>query len=500
MTQPMFSFMSSSLVMTAIIAMTFAIHTFFPKTFSAKIRYRMWIVVLLWLIIPIRPSIGNGIISLPFFTQAESTTTLAGAEEEQIVLDIPLADVVNDPVAQENTAFLSLSFTNILLIVWGVGAIITFSYHLLHYIQFTRTINRWGFLEEDEQVLTTFHKVQAKMGLQNKKIRLMTCSVVSTSLLTGFLRPVVILPEKNFELEELELIFRHEFIHYKRHDLFIKLLSLLAVSIHWFNPFVYLMSAALQAEGEASCDQDVIQHTGEKNRHFYAEIIIGMIGGKHLQKTFLSTNFYGGKKGIKKRLESIIDASNHISSLSYFALAFVIVITIFSGSVFASPLQAATRNSEVDYFRQRIEMEEAQEIALSIIGGGTIQEIETSYANETPIFNVTVLYDHHLYAVTLHATTGEIIGLQTGNFDENLPFNEATEEETREISQSPISSNTAIQIAKNLVSGDLVEVDRDVERGRAVWYVAIRSGSTVHEIYIDMETGEIVLHETYNDN
>jgi uncharacterized membrane protein YkoI len=47
--------------------------------------------------------------------------------------------------------------------------------------------------------------------------------------------------------------------------------------------------------------------------------------------------------------------------------------------------------------------------------------------------------------------------------------------------------------------GTLIEVDRDTERGRAVWYVAIRSGRIVHEIYVDRATGAIVLHETYSD-
>jgi uncharacterized membrane protein YkoI len=60
-----------------------------------------------------------------------------------------------------------------------------------------------------------------------------------------------------------------------------------------------------------------------------------------------------------------------------------------------------------------------------------------------------------------------------------------------------ITRERAAEIALAVVDGTLIEVDRDVERGRAVWYVAVRQGGTVHEIYVDRSTGEIVLHETY---
>ena len=65
-----------------------------------------------------------------------------------------------------------------------------------------------------------------------------------------------------------------------------------------------------------------------------------------------------------------------------------------------------------------------------------------------------------------------------------------------------ITRERAAEIALSLVSGGtLIEVDTDMERGIAVWYVAIRAsdGHTVHEIYVNRETGAIVLHETYSD-
>lgn len=60
-----------------------------------------------------------------------------------------------------------------------------------------------------------------------------------------------------------------------------------------------------------------------------------------------------------------------------------------------------------------------------------------------------------------------------------------------------ITRERAAEIALELVNGTLIEVDRDIERGRLVWYVSIRLDGTMHEIYVDRSTGEIVLHERW---
>jgi len=72
-------------------------------------------------------------------------------------------------------------------------------------------------------------------------------------------------------------------------------------------------------------------------------------------------------------------------------------------------------------------------------------------------------------------------------------------------SASPANSTTvsrdqAAGIALEFVPGTLIEVDNDFEHGRAVWYVAIRSGRYIHEVYVDQQTGEIVYHESEIDD
>jgi len=177
--------------------------------------------------------------------------------------------------------------------------------------------------------------VQSAKGISSKNIGLKKCSFISTSMIIGFLCPVILLPEKNFDADELELIFRHELIHYKRGDLFVKLLSIIATSIHWFNPAVYLMNAAMQADCEASCDEAVLSDIGENNNQYYAELIMDMIGRKSNNRTALSTCFYGGKRGIQTRMNAIMSATGGIKKVSFSVLLTLVVLMALSVSVFA---------------------------------------------------------------------------------------------------------------------------------------------------------------------
>jgi len=123
----------------------------------------------------------------------------------------------------------------------------------------------------------------------------------------GFVNPRILLPKSDIEEDELRFILRHELVHYKRKDLWYKCLVLIATAIHWFNPIVYLMAEAIDILCEMSCDAEVIRSTDADTRQHYSETIIGVVKYQSKMKTALSTNFYGGKKGMKNRIFSIMD-------------------------------------------------------------------------------------------------------------------------------------------------------------------------------------------------
>ena len=481
-------FLILSLVMGVLIAFVFIINSVFAKKISAKIRYSMWIVIMFGLLLPFRPTIGTGVIDIPDFPAVPVEIVEPQTLEGDFVTTTQISEI---PLGMPNENSLEISFQTVVLIIWGTVAIGIIGYHVLQYAKFQKSIKRWGEPEEDTHALELFEHVKQEMNLGGRKVELVVCSFITTSMLTGFFKPMILLPEKNYDDDELQLIFIHELIHYRRKDLWIKLLSLTALAIHWFNPLVYLMNIALQTEGEASCDQEVLEASELKSRHLYAEVIISMIGPTKSKMTTLATNFYGGRGGIKKRLEEIIAGSAPRKFTSYTFLALVFILTLMSGSVFAmqtAHTQPAINNPVVE------DNDGLFELALTAVGGGQVIEY---YPLNNEIMLIYVEHADETYRVEIDIVNNSVAGLEFyNNHTPDESDVQATTEEPQPAPQTTeISSEQAVEIAMAIAPGRLVEVSRDWENGRPAWYIEIRYNGMEHEFYIDRQTGEILEHE-----
>jgi len=131
-------------------------------------------------------------------------------------------------------------------------------------------------------------------------------------------------------------------VHYRRSDLLYKFLVFAATAMHWFNPVVYLMAVAVNTLCETSCDTEVIRNTNEDTRQQYSVTIINMV--RHRSKiklsTAFSTNFYGGKQGMKNRISSIMDTSKKRAGA--FIICSVLILTLGTGAVLAANVGGTT--------------------------------------------------------------------------------------------------------------------------------------------------------------
>jgi len=334
MTQVVLYFLTTSLLMGLIIGAFLALRMAFPKALSPKLRYLAWVIILIALVIPVRPLFGEGLVSIPVQTQqlATSQAPVALPDEGSAAVDQQALAVQESAGFSLSVAGQSLGAVEILVILWAVVAVAILAYHGWRHASFVKLTKRWGNPVTDEDVLAVLRTVQAESGI-SRPIELRKCEFISTSMIVGLFRPMILLPEKDFDADELDLIFRHELIHYKRGDLFVKLLSIIAVSLNWFNPAVYVMNKAMQADCEASCDEAVIVDVGKENRQFYAETIMEMIGHRGNSSTAFSTCFYGSKSGIKSRMESIMNAPWGTKRVTFSALFVLVAAVILSGSI-----------------------------------------------------------------------------------------------------------------------------------------------------------------------
>lgn len=98
---------------------------------------------------------------------------------------------------------------------------------------------------------------------------------IASPCVVGFIRPrIYMLP--NLTKQQLEHIVLHEQMHIRYKDYVWKLLSFGVLSIHWFNPFVWIFYKVFQGEVEKACDERVIKRLGEEQKEDYSESLLAL--------------------------------------------------------------------------------------------------------------------------------------------------------------------------------------------------------------------------------
>ncbi len=147
-----------------------------------------------------------------------------------------------------------------LLMAWLTGACM-FSIRFFSgwvYLQNLKT-NSLAVDQSWNDMLAKLANVMAIRG----DVGLAESSRISTPMVVGYLKPVILLPfgmVGGLSTEQIETILVHELAHIKRHDFIINLLQAFIETLFFFNPFVWVLSNIIRREREYCCDDEVVRH------------------------------------------------------------------------------------------------------------------------------------------------------------------------------------------------------------------------------------------------
>ncbi|MGO1043669.1 M56 family metallopeptidase [Clostridioides difficile] len=252
-----------------ILLLVFRISIF--KSFSKKFNYYIWLIVVIKLLLP--------------FTYY--TFTFNALKYQDSIKKINL----------ENFNNISMSKSNILLFIWIAGIIIYLIYTIWKYIKLKDLINDLSYEVDDKEIISLYENLLKELKI-SKDIKLKYTYEIETP---AFFDSCVLLPPCDYTLKELEWIFRHELIHFKNKDLYIKYLVLFLKCVYWFNPFMYIMDKIIDLDCELYCDERVLKNRSIEDKKEYALIIINMMR----KKLNYSNKFVAGlhqKSDIQKRV------------------------------------------------------------------------------------------------------------------------------------------------------------------------------------------------------
>lgn len=263
------------------------------KQFSPTWQYVLWVGVLLVMVVPISVKVPALVQPL----QEKQVVQTVPLPAEQTVTEQPVpVDTVEAPAGEilpftEETALPPVPWWDVLAFVWILGALGSLGYRLTGYFRFSRHIRRTG-------------KPMELAGVP-KRLRVYETSAAVSPMVMGILRPTLILPETALTESRLPYVLRHELVHYRRGDIVWRWVAVLATSIHWFNPVVYVAAAQMQEACEISCDWCVVRSMEQAKRDDYMRVILELLAEAMAKKQILTTQMASEKKQLQRRFTMI---------------------------------------------------------------------------------------------------------------------------------------------------------------------------------------------------
>ncbi|MBD5133945.1 MAG: hypothetical protein HDT38_05685 [Clostridiales bacterium] len=331
-----------------LILVVLALRAALGKRVSAGLRYSLWAVVLLRLLVPVQlftsPIAGTRVFSQTRTEQNIYNVTdnglEKGGEDDILALGVPdgpsvaitafpqapaapaLPEAPEPPAAPDLTkAPVWLGWT------WLAGAAAAVLVLLLSNLRFFWKLRRERVPRDGADCPL---RVYAAAGLPSP-------------CLFGLFRPAIyVTPEAAADPAMLRHVLAHEYTHYRHGDHIWSLLRCGALAAHWWNPLVWLAVVLSRRDGELACDEGALKRLGDGERLAYGNTLLALVTAKPHPGDLLcfATTMTGDKKSLKERIGRIACAPKR---WLWAAVAVVLVTVLACACAFG---QAAEEREE----------------------------------------------------------------------------------------------------------------------------------------------------------
>ncbi len=161
----------------------------------------------------------------------------------------------------------------LLFTLWLLGAGGVLAWDLAAHLRFLSYLRRWAVPVTDGAVIAAYDRLGDRLALRRRP-RLLVCQGLQVPMLAGVLRPAILLPREPIAGEALDLALLHELIHYRRRDVWRKLLAVWVNALYWFDPLMWSMVRLMERDGELACDEEVLSRLPAGARAAYGQTIL----------------------------------------------------------------------------------------------------------------------------------------------------------------------------------------------------------------------------------
>ena len=249
-----------------------------------------WVNVLLWGIVAVR-------LICPFsFESALSLIPSAETFPEKIIsgpsFDVqtgitPIDNRINDYLGDRYFEGVTVPANNgnnimtILTIVWTIGILLLVAYTVISY---------WRLHREIDTAV-------------RYKDNIFQSENVSSPFVLGIIKPRIYLPFSMND-QDLEHVVAHEQAHICHKDHWWKPLGFLLLTVHWFNPLMWLAYVLLCRDIELACDEKVIKELSNEERADYTQALVACSVNRRM---IAACPLAFGEVGVKERVKSVMN-------------------------------------------------------------------------------------------------------------------------------------------------------------------------------------------------
>ena len=298
---------SASWVVVAVLALRFCLKKA-PK----------WVNVLLWGIVAVRMVFPFSIESvLSLIPSAETISpTIMMEQTPSVQTGVPALNHVINPVISGSFTPVPGASANPLQIwipvltgIWLFGIAALFLYSAVSYWRLRRKVCEAvilrGNLYQSEKVCSPF--------------------------VLGIIKPKIYLPY-HMDSRKMDHVIAHEQTHIRRKDHWWKPFGFLLLTIHWFNPLMWLSYILLCRDIELACDEKVIREMGNEQRADYTQALVACSVNRRL---IAACPLAFGEIGVKERVKSVM---NYKKPAFWIVLASVIVCAVIAVCFLTNPI------------------------------------------------------------------------------------------------------------------------------------------------------------------
>ncbi len=280
-----------------------------PKTW----RSVLWGLVGFRLVFPF--SIPNPLSPIPYIkTTPSASSAVTPTDSNSILNDVIISSETSEIAGNivTDTAVSTLSLTEILLIlvpaIWLLGVCGMLLYATIAYIRLYKRTKE-SVLSENGYWL---------------------CDKIDSPFILGIFKPKIFLPSTISE-ETLPYVEAHELAHLKRLDHWRKLVAYIILSLHWFNPFVWISYILFCRDTELACDEKATKNYEPSQKAGYTQALLYFSVPKN---SLFICPFSFGESGIKGRIKSVL---NYKKPAFWLILITIIATVVVSVLVFSNP-------------------------------------------------------------------------------------------------------------------------------------------------------------------